>query len=93
MLSEAVSKFTLYVLKMKEKNQPAPPALANAVDTIGNQSFQLVNIANNIATGYGEYPTIQASILSESAGLDSAQKNLVSTCNSMKGKKNRFTIF
>ena len=70
---------------MKQKNQPAPPSLANAVDVICIQASQLSNLANTLANGYSDYPSIQGKILSESAGLDSAQKNLSSTCQSLSG--------
>jgi hypothetical protein len=77
----------LFILKLKQNNMPAPDMLKNAVDQIGHQCIQLVGMARGLAQGYEEYPDIQAQLLSEAAGLDSASQNLVSTCSSISSKK------
>ena len=80
-----MSKFTLFVVTLKSKNVTAPPTLSNAVEVISNHASQLAGLANTLASGYAEYATIQSKILSEAAGLSSAEKNLMSTCRSLSG--------
>ena len=70
---------------MKARQSPAPPGLLGASEQIGLQCGQLADIATSLAQGYADFPSIQARIQSEAAGLDSSQKNLVSTVQSMAG--------
>lgn len=57
--------------------------MTNAVDVISGHSQQLAGLANTLAQGYSDYPSIQSKIQSEAAGLSSAEKNLCSTCESL----------